>query len=33
MSRFYATLTPDQKAKAADFLQKARQVLGKQAGE
>ena len=30
--RFYATLTPDQKAKAAEFLQRARQVLGKQAG-
>ena len=33
MSKFYATLTPDQKAKAVEFLQKARQVLGKQAGE
>jgi len=33
MSRFYAMLTPDQKAKAAQFQQRARQVLGKQAGE
>lgn len=28
MARFVALLTPDQKAKAQEFLQKARQVLG-----
>jgi Spy/CpxP family protein refolding chaperone len=33
MSKLYAILTPDQKAKAAEFRQKARQVFGKQAGE
>jgi Spy/CpxP family protein refolding chaperone len=33
MSKFYAMLTPDQKAKAAEFQQRARQVLGRQAGE
>jgi Spy/CpxP family protein refolding chaperone len=33
MSKFYAMLTPDQKAKAVEFQQKARQVFGKQAGE
>jgi Spy/CpxP family protein refolding chaperone len=33
MSKLYAILTPDQKAKAVDFLQKARQVFGQQSGE
>jgi hypothetical protein len=28
MAQFYALLTPDQKTKAADFQQKAREVLG-----
>ena len=28
MAQFYALLTPDQKTKAADFQQKAKQVLG-----
>jgi Spy/CpxP family protein refolding chaperone len=29
MAKLYALLTPDQKAKAEEFLQKAQQVLGK----
>ena len=33
ISKVYATLTPEQKATAADFLQKAKQVLGKQSSE
>ena len=33
MSKFYAMLTPDQKATAVDFLQKAKQVLGQKASQ
>ena len=33
MAQFYALLTPDQKAKAADFRQKAQQLLGAKGGQ